>query len=224
MEIDLYNITFDLNYESSEDEKQDRPTFKQEESASVSRCVSISADDLDSIERSRHEANTVKQTSWAVNCFKTWISERKIKIDLKNILKSEFGAILRELHATIRTTKGEMYCISSYAGLRAGLNRYINEPPFGRMWNMMQDTEFTAANNVFKGFLKQMRKAGTDKSTHHPPISSADQAILKGSDALHPSNPRSLLNKVWFDIQLHFGRRGSEGNRHLKPDSFVLKK
>ena len=96
MEIDFPKITFDLIYELSDDEKQDRPnTFKREESASVSRCVSISAADLDSIERSRHEANTVKQTSWAVNCFKTWLSERKIQIDLKTIAKSEFAAILR---------------------------------------------------------------------------------------------------------------------------------
>ena len=58
MEIDFPKITFDLIYVSSDDEKQDGPnTFKQE-SASVSRWVSISADDLDSIERSRHEANT----------------------------------------------------------------------------------------------------------------------------------------------------------------------
>ena len=140
MEIDFPKITFDLIYESSDDEKQDRPnTFKREESASVSRCVSISAADLDSIKRSRHEANTVKQTSWAVNCFKTWLSERKIQIDLKTIAKSGFAAILRELYATTRTTKGELYSISSYAGLQAGLNRYINEPPLGRMWNMMQD-------------------------------------------------------------------------------------
>ena len=140
MEIDFPKITLDLIYESSDDEKQDRPnTFKREESASVSRCVSISAADLDSIKRSRHEANTVKQTSWAVNCFKTWLSERKIQIDLKTIEKHEFGAILRELYATTRTTKGELYSISSYAGLQAGLNRYINEPPLGRMWNMMQD-------------------------------------------------------------------------------------
>ena len=59
------------------------------------RCVSISAEDLDSIEMSRHKANTVKQTLWAVNCFKTWLSERKIQIDLKTTSKSEFSAILR---------------------------------------------------------------------------------------------------------------------------------
>ena len=82
MEIHFPKITFDLNYESSDDEKQDRPTFKQEASASVSRCVSISADDLDSIERSRQESQYGEANFVGRSCFKTWLSERKIKIDL----------------------------------------------------------------------------------------------------------------------------------------------
>ncbi|XP_063041314.1 uncharacterized protein LOC134436170 [Engraulis encrasicolus] len=66
------------------------------------------------------------------------------------------------------------------------------------------------------------RLCGRDKMTHHPPISDEDLVILKTSTALQPSNPESLLQKVWFDIQLHFGQRGCEGKRQLKPDSFTL--
>ncbi|KAG5285636.1 hypothetical protein AALO_G00005680 [Alosa alosa] len=138
MEIDLNKITFELIYEMSDDEEEHRPTIKREESASSSRCVSISTDELDCTEKSRHEMNTVKQTSWPVNCFKTWLSDTKRDINLKTIAKSDLGALLREFYATIRTSKGELYGISSYAGLRAGLNRFINEPPLCRMWNMMQ--------------------------------------------------------------------------------------
>ena len=121
MEIHFPKITFDLNYESSDDEKQDRPnTFKQEESASVSRCVSFSAEDLVSIERSRHEANTVKQTLWVVNCFKTWLSERKIQINLKTITKSEYGAILRNCMQPLEQPKESCsYSISSWTSGRA---------------------------------------------------------------------------------------------------------
>uniref|UniRef100_A0A1A8IWA9 MORC family CW-type zinc finger 3b n=1 Tax=Nothobranchius kuhntae TaxID=321403 RepID=A0A1A8IWA9_NOTKU len=92
-----------------------------------------------------------------------------------------------------------------------------------RSWNLTQDPEFIPANNVFKGVIKKIRKAGKDTTTYHPPISPEDQRILKYSAALSPDNPKGLLNKVWYDIQLHFGRRGKEGNRHLKPDSFILK-
>ncbi len=191
-----------------------------EPTQNISRAIILTPQELDSIEKSRHEENTVKQTSWAVKCLQSWLQERKYAKELITITKAELGHILREFYGSIRTVKGDMYGISSYAGLRAGLNRHLNEPPLSRKWNLMLDTEFTAANNVFKGVLKQIRRAGRDKTTHHPPISNQDLAILKTSTALHPSNPKSLQQKVWFDIQLHFGRRGCEGNRQLKPDSF----
>lgn len=131
---------------------------------------------------------------------------------------------MRKIYGTIRTTKGEFYGISSYVGLRAGLNRYINDPPVCQSWNLAQDPEFKSSNNVFKGVLKQIRRTGRDKATHYPPISPEDQRILKNYAALNPNNPRGLLNKVWYDIQFHFGRRGKEGNRDLRPDCFTLQR
>lgn len=52
------------------------------------------------------------------------------------------------------------------------------------------------------------RSEGQGKATHHPLISSEDQYILKYSAALNPDNPKGLLNKEWYDIQL---RRSGEG-------------
>lgn len=204
-------FTFDLMYESDE-----------EQETQVNRCAPLNPEELDSIEKSRHETNTVRQTSWAVKCFEAWLKERQQSIDFKTIAKTTLASTLREFYATIRTSKGDMYGISSYAGLRAGLNRHINESPFSRAWNLMQDTEFTAANNMFKGVLKLLRKAGRDRTQHHPAISPGDLNTLRASAALQPNSPKGLLYKVWFDIQLHFGRRGCEGNRNLTSDSLLL--
>ncbi|XP_051542798.1 uncharacterized protein zgc:174877 isoform X4 [Myxocyprinus asiaticus] len=210
---------FDLKCESDEEEMEaGEPVL----TAQISRCANISSADLDELENFRCETNTVKQTVWAVNCFTTWLREKELIIDLKTVEKSELCPVLREFYGSIRTSKGELYGISSYIGLRAGLNRFINEPPLSRAWNLMQDTEFMSANNVFKGVVKQIRRSGKDVTTHYPPISPEDQHILKHSPALDPGNPKGLLNKVWYDIQLHFGLRGKEGNRHLQPDSFAL--
>lgn len=203
--------------ENDEEEEQETTAI-----ASVPRYVPLSPSELDSIEKSRHEPNTLKQTLWAVSCLEAWLKERNMKVDFDTVTKSELASVLREFYATIRTSKGDMYGVSSYAGLRAGLNRHLNER--GRVWNIMQDPEFTAANNVFKGILKQIRRAGRDRANHHPPISPADFEILKTSHVLQPNTPKGLLYKVWFDIQLHFGRRGCEGNRNLKPDAFVLER
>lgn len=144
---------------------------------------------------------------WAVNCFKSWLAERQLNVDLKHIEKSQMNSVLRDFYGSIRNSKGKLYGISSYLNLWSALNRHINEPPLSRAWNLMQDSEFTSANNVFKGVVKQIRRSCTDRTSHYPPISFEDQKILKRSAALDPGNPKGLLNKVWYDIQLHFGAR-----------------
>ncbi|XP_043081885.1 zinc finger MYM-type protein 2 isoform X3 [Puntigrus tetrazona] len=216
------NTMFDLKCESSSGEEEETEGGESSLTAQISRCANVSSADLDELEHNRNESSTVKQTVWAVNCFKAWLREKQLTIDFKTVEKSELNPVLREFYGSIRTSKGELYGISSYVGLRAGLNRFINEPPLNRVWNLMQDTEFRAANNVFKGVVKQIRRSGRDITAHYPPISPEDQHLLKHSPALDPGNPKGLLNKVWYDIQLHFGLRGKEGNRHLQPDAFAL--
>lgn len=216
-------ITFDLNYEWSSDSEEDEGKERGLETSAQIRCADMTSADLDKLEKSKNETNTVRQTAWALNCLQTWLNLKNIQVNFQLVEKTELSTILRQFYGSIRTTKGELYSISSYLGLWAGLNRYINELPVSRSWNLMQDPEFIPANNVFKGVVKEIRRAGKDKTTHHPPISPEDQHILKYSAAMSPDNPKGLLNKVWYDIQLHFGRRGKEGNRDLKPDSFILK-
>lgn len=86
----------------------------------------------------------------------------------------------------------------------------------------MRDSEFTSSNNVFVGVIKTIRREGRDKMEHHTPISTEDFSTIKLSDELNPYTPEGLVNKVWFDVQLHFGRRGKEGNQELIPDSFRI--
>ncbi|KAF3836227.1 hypothetical protein F7725_028785 [Dissostichus mawsoni] len=128
---------------------------------------------------------------------------------------------MRDFYATVRNGKGELYGLSSYIGLRAGLNRHINDPPLSLSWSVLKDTETTTCNNVFIGVVKMLRKKGLDTSVHHSSITEDDFKAIK--QVLDPKTPEGLVNKVWFDVQLHFGRRGNEGNQQLKPSSFTTK-
>ncbi|CAB1323929.1 unnamed protein product [Coregonus sp. 'balchen'] len=87
----------------------------------------------------------------------------------------------------------------------------------------MKDTEFTTSNHVFLGNIKQLRRQRKYITNSHPPITNEDMAQLQNSQALNPGTPRGLVQKVWFHLQLHLGQRGKEGNRQLKPNSFLVK-
>ena len=95
------------------------------------RHSDISEKELDRLELCRSEPGTVKQTNWSTRCFETWCKQKNVVTDLTTIGKEELNKILREFYATVRNAKGEEYSISSYAGLRAGMNRYRN------LWDYM---------------------------------------------------------------------------------------
>ena len=47
---------------------------------------------------------------------------------------------------------------------------------------------------------------------------------MYSTKVLSNHDPESLLYKVFFEVGLHFGRRGREGWRNLRKDSFVFKR
>ena len=62
-----------------------------------------------------------------------------------------------------------------------------------------------------------------DKSQHKKAIQSGDIEKMYAMKILSNDSPESLLHKVFFEIGLHFGRRGREGWRDLRKDSFCFK-
>ncbi|XP_023277877.1 uncharacterized protein LOC111666688 [Seriola lalandi dorsalis] len=210
--------------------KEEEESQEEEEcevnTTDIFRHAMVSDLELDELEDSRTEISKVtkKQTTWAVNCFTGWLESQGLQVDLTTVEKTELNRLLRHFYGSVRNSKGELYGIASYIALRAGLNRYFKEPLVGRPVCLMRDAEFTSANKVFLGVLKRIRKSGRDITSHHQALSLDDIRILRHSRAMDTSTPRGLLNKVWFDIQVHFGRRGKQANRNLKPDSFVIRK
>lgn len=170
--------------------------------ADISRHATLSDLDLDELEDSWTEINVVtkKQTMWAVNCFES----QGLQVDLTIVEKTELNGLLRHFYGSVRNGKGELYGIASYIALRAGLNRYLKEPPVSRPVCLMRDAEFTSANMVFLGLLKRIRKSAQDLTSHHQALSPCDIHLLRHSSAMDTCTPKGLLNKVWFDILVHF--------------------
>uniref|UniRef100_A0A674BDJ3 Uncharacterized protein n=1 Tax=Salmo trutta TaxID=8032 RepID=A0A674BDJ3_SALTR len=137
-----------------------------------------------------HADNTVKQTKWERTCFTDWCAGKGIHCEVWNATKAVLNFILRDFYGSVRNVNGDEYGISNYAGLRSGLNQHINDPPLSLAWSIQKDTEFTTSNNVFVFVIKNA--------------------------ALDTETPEGLVNKVWLDVQINFGRKGKEGNSLLK--------
>ena len=69
-----------------------------------------------------------------------------------------------------------------------------------------------------------MRAQGLDQTRHKEPILQGDMEKMYSSGILSNQNPTALQRKVFVETGLHFARRGREGLRELRKDSFVIKK
>lgn len=68
------------------------------------------------------------------------------------------------------------------------------------------------------------RLEGQENSTPSPPnFTCRLKCIWKYSAILNPHNPKGLLNKGWYNIQLLFGHRGKEAYLYLKFSLFIPK-
>ena len=80
----------------------------------------------------------------------------------------------------------------------------------------MKDAEFKQSNSMLMAVLKKQKNEGLDKTKHYPTISRNDLEIILSPDSFDLEDPTELQQKVFFDIQLNFARRGRENIQSLK--------
>ena len=156
-----------------------------------------------------------------------FLASRGKPTDFWNDSKDELALKLREFYCCVRKVPNKQgvadeYGKASYLNMRAGIQRFLVSPPHNRVIDIRKDIEFQAANQVLQGKLKMLRREGRDNTKHKSPISPDDLAKLYSSGTLNTDNPRNLHLKVFFEISLHFGRRGREGWRFLTKSSFAV--
>ena len=72
--------------------------------------------------------------------------------------------------------------------------------------------------------LKLIKAHGQGKVRHHPSISAEDIKKCYETKVFGDETPLSLLRVNWFNISLHFCRRGRENQRSLTKESFKIEK
>ncbi|XP_074395583.1 activating transcription factor 7-interacting protein 1 isoform X5 [Zonotrichia albicollis] len=223
----IFDGTTLINCFEKQLKQEETPSENKEAVQATQMNFNFPEDVLFGLEEEEEDAksikNTHKQTGWAANLLKQWLAKNGKDPSFELVPVSELNDILREFYYTIRNHDGNTYSVASYKSMRAGLNRHLKMPPYNCQICLMKDKEFASANMVFVSVLKMLRMQGKDETHHHPPIAAEDLRKIKQSGVLGLHSPLALVNKVWFDLQLHFAKRGREILRDLAPDAFVVK-
>ncbi len=86
----------------------------------------------------------------------------------------------------------------------------------------MQSPDFATSNRMLFAVIKNLKEKGMDKTKHYTPISENDLTKLQQPESFDLNDPQQLQQKVFYDIQLNFARRGRENIRELKKSSFTF--
>ena len=113
---------------------------------------------------------------------------------------------LRRFYGDLWQRSGYKYKRTSLANARAGLNRHLISPLIteSRIW---YDTAFQCANYVFYGLIRTPKQHGLDSTVDKSAISQADYQKFYSCGILDTTNPVTLHNKVFAEINLHFCHR-----------------
>lgn len=155
--------------------------------------------------------------------FSDWLKDSGKPVAFEALPEDVLCSLLRTFYAELRTKEGKIYSRSSLMGIRAAIQRHLTGPGFNRVINIISGPEFRSANDVLTGQLKDMKVKGLDVAQHHDPISDNDIRKMYSTKTLCDDNQNALQLKVYFEIGLHFGRRGREGLRELRKDHIIFK-
>lgn len=131
----------------------------------------------------------------------------------------ELAKKLKQFYAEASSYDGKEYTKSSLIGLRAGINRYLQYPPYNKEFSIISSPAFSMANEVLLGRIKLNLMNGVAQKKQRSVISPNDISKMYSTGTLGNDNPESLQNKVFFELALHFCVRGKAGWQNVEKTS-----
>ena len=139
----------------------------------------------------------------------------------------EMNQCLSKFYTSARKTDGSYYKKSSLMSLRAALDRYLRSPPYNKKFSICDPVTFQEANKTLHSYLKHLISTGKIAGTVHknPLTPEAVQLLFVKGELVcaEASDPRGLMQTVWFYISLYFGKRGRENQREIKKSMLRLR-
>ena len=114
--------------------------------------------------------------------------------------------------------KFEKYSPSALLGFRSSIERHLNNN--GVTVKLSKNQVFQNSNKILDAKLRIKRRAGKENIEHKPVIVPSVLAKIRASPFLSMTTPVGLLRRTWLYVWHYWCRRGREGQRDLRRDSF----
>lgn len=186
--------------------------------------VSVSAEDLDKLKKSRVPINTQKRVNWATKLFIRWHADWKSRLDgglkvykdLHEMTKGDVDFCLQYFIAEVRKCDGSMYPPKTYKEIISSFQHHLNNE-LGMNWSIFLDKDFQETRKVLDAQMKKSAEAGNvklPKRSHS--ISFEDEEQLWKTGTLGSSTPKQLIETLIYELGLHLSLRASKEHRDLE--------
>ncbi|XP_069132861.1 uncharacterized protein [Argopecten irradians] len=168
----------------------------------------------------RYLPATQKRTIRDVRFVKDWLQSVSLPSNLEEMDATRLDSILGQFYQNGRTKDKKKFTRNTLICMRASLNRYLNSAcPHLKHMSMIKDTSFASSNRILEKL--QADEKGREKVIKKIPLTVEDIAQLVSSDTLSCNSPTALQRKVWIDLVLHFGIKGSFAIGAITKDAFT---
>ena len=159
--------------------------------------------------------NTKRKTSSDVALFQRFLKEiHDIDEDLEEIEPELLNIYMAEFFVSVRKSDGQQYEPLSLRSFFASFNRYLKEKDYPV--EVAQSPIFCKALEALKAKQKDLKSLGKrSKPNAARSLTDEEINILYEKGELGLSNPKALINILWWNNTTHFGLRGCRENRDL---------
>jgi len=180
------------------------------------RFAKVGEEELNRILLEKDSINTRRNTASAIKLLKNYLNTKMCNDAFENMDAATLNSQLTTFYVKAPQENGEKCKKSSLIAIRHGLNRFLQS---NSSFDIVNGQEFKESKRVFDAVCKDLKREGKGGFEHYPAIESGD--LQKVMDYFDINDSTKLLEKVFMDLMIYFGRRGREHMRYLKVDDFA---
>lgn len=190
----------------------------------LKRFAETSTEELNRSLENSVPQNTRNKSKWAMNIFRKWLSEWRVRIDddttkvLKDIeefTKGDLDYCLQYFYSDLRKRSGDRYPPQTQKDVATGIQFYFNNM---LNWNisLFNDNDFMKSRRCLNAQMKIAAQEGLVKPTRKAiTIPQEAENDLWENGTFGWSTPKQLQDTLIYYFGLHFSLRAAQEHRNL---------